>query len=146
MIAYLRPVRFEEVDAARIVFFARYLNFAHEAMEHFFAGLEGGYPHLVGPRNVGLPAVDVGMQFFAPARYGDTLRIETTTVRLGNRSATLRYRMLKAASGERLVEVRHTVVTCDLLAMRSVEMPADVREIFSAQLEPDTAAGDEPRR
>ena len=90
--------------------------------------------------------VDVGMQFFAPARYGDTLRIETTTARLGNRSATLRYRMLKAASGERLVEVRHTVVTCDLLAMRSVEMPADVREIFSAQLEPDTAAVDEPRR
>lgn len=146
MIELERPIRFEEVDAARIVFFARFLNFAHEAMEHFFAGLDGGYSRLIMERNVGLPAVDVAMQFFAPARYGDTLRIETTTARLGNRSATLCYRMNKLASGERLAEVRHTVVTSNLLEMRSIEMPSDVREIFSSHLEPDTRAGDEPRR
>ena len=33
MFRYERPVRFAEVDAARIVFFARYLDFCHDALE-----------------------------------------------------------------------------------------------------------------
>lgn len=133
MIVYRRSIRFEEVDAARIVFFARYLNFAHEAMESFFEGLEGGYATLITGRQVGLPAVDVKMRFFAPVRYGETLSIETSTGRLGTRSAVLHYRMLKADAVV-AAEVEHTVVTTDLQRMVSVEMPADVRDIFSEHL------------
>ena len=43
MVSLERPIKFEDVDAASIVFFARFLNYAHEAMERFFAPLEGGY-------------------------------------------------------------------------------------------------------
>jgi 4-hydroxybenzoyl-CoA thioesterase len=132
VILYTRPIRFEEVDAARILFFARYLNFAHEAMERFFDGLEGGYATLITKRQVGLPAVDVKMRFFAPVRYGDTLQIETSTQKLGTRSAVLLYRM---RLGDTVAaEVEHTVVTTDLARMTSVEMPADVRDIFSEHL------------
>ncbi len=136
MIVYERPIRFEEVDAAQIVFFARYLGFGHEAMEHFFAGLEGGYVALIRDRHVGLPAVDVRIRYFAPTRYGDVLHIETTTARLGGRSAVLRYRMRKAADDVVACEVEHTVVTSDLREVRSCDMPADVRAIFEAHLEP----------
>jgi 4-hydroxybenzoyl-CoA thioesterase len=132
VILYTRPIRFEEVDAARILFFARYLNFAHEAMEHFFGGLEGGYATLITKRQVGLPAVDVKMRFFAPVRYGDTLQIETSTQKLGTRSAVLLYRMRRDET--LAAEVEHTVVTTDLVRMVSVEMPADVRDIFSEHL------------
>lgn len=142
MIAIDRPVRFEEIDAARIVFFARFLNYAHEAMENFFAGLDGGYQRLIMERQIGLPAVDVKMKFSSPARYGDTLRIETTTARLGNRSAVLRYRMRQLASGELVAEIEHTVVVTDLVRTVSVDMPADVRGIFSAHLESVTQSGD----
>lgn len=132
MIRFRRAVRFEEVDAAGILFFARYLNYAHDAMEHFFAGLEGGYATLITKRHVGLPAVDVKMRFFAPVRYGDTLEIETSTQKLGTRSAVLLYRM---RLGETVVaEVEHTVVTSDLARVASIDMPADVRAIFNAHL------------
>jgi 4-hydroxybenzoyl-CoA thioesterase len=130
MIAYVRPVKFEDVDAATIVFFARFLGFAHEAMEHFFGGLEGGYAHLIVSRKIGLPAVKVGLSFHAPARYGDVLRIETTTAHLGKRSATLRYRMFRERDGVLSAEVDHTVVTTNLTTMTSCDMPADVRAIF----------------
>lgn len=130
-----RPIRFEEVDAAGIVFFGRFLGYAHEAMEDFFSGLEGGYPHLITVRKIGLPAVDVKMSFLAPVRYGDTLAIETSTAKLGNRSATLRYRMRREGDGVEVAVVEHTVVTSDLSAMRSIDMPADVRSVFSAHLE-----------
>ncbi|MFO0548953.1 MAG: thioesterase family protein [Polyangiaceae bacterium] len=136
MIVYERPIRFEEVDAAAIVFFARFLNYAHEAMEHFFAGLDGGYSRLIVERKIGLPAVDVKMSFHAPLRYGDVARIETTTARLGKRSAVLRYVFVRAHDGERAAVVEHTVVTSDLTAMRSIDMPADIRAIFEAHLAP----------
>jgi 4-hydroxybenzoyl-CoA thioesterase len=134
VIVYERPIRFEEVDAARILFFARFLNIAHEAMEHFFAGLPGGYSHLITEREVGLPAVDVKMAFHAPVRYGDVLLVKTSTAKLGNRSATLHYAMGRGDDASLTAEVWHTVVTTDLRAMRSIEMPSDVRAILQAHV------------
>src|SRR5690349_14602952 len=93
MIAFDRRVKFEEVDAANIVFFARFVTYAHEAMEHFFDELPRGYAGLILERRVGFPAVHVEIAFTAPARYGDVLHIETRVARLGNRSAVLWYRM-----------------------------------------------------
>jgi YbgC/YbaW family acyl-CoA thioester hydrolase len=140
MITFVRPIKFEDVDAAAIVFFPRYLVFAHDAMEHFFAGLEGGYPHLIVNRRVGLPAVKVGMTFHAPAKYGDVLRIETSTAHLGNRSATLRYRMIRERDGVLAAEVDHTIVTTNLETLVSCPMPDDVRAIFAAHLVTEVAS------
>ena len=135
MIVFERAIKFEEVDAANIVFFARFVTYAHEAMEHFFGGLEGGYARLILERRVGLPAVHVEIAFTAPARYGDVLRIETRVARLGNRSAVLWYRMHHAAAGRLVCELKHTVVTTDLRTLTSCEMPADVRALLTQHLE-----------
>jgi len=132
---YRRAVRFEEVDGANIVFFARYVHFAHEAMEDFFAPLEGGYARLTMERKIGFPAVDLRSQWSQPVRYGDALRIETTVARLGGRSFVLRYRMLRESDGALCCTIDHTVVTCDLALMRSIDMPADVRAQIEAHLD-----------
>jgi 4-hydroxybenzoyl-CoA thioesterase len=139
MISFDRAVKFEEVDAANIVFFARFVTYAHEAMEHFFGGLEGGYAGLILARRVGFPAVHVDIDFTAPARYGDVLRIETRVAKLGNRSAVLWYRMHHVgggALGRLACDLRHTVVTTDLRTLTSCDMPADVRALLSEHLDP----------
>jgi 4-hydroxybenzoyl-CoA thioesterase len=142
MMFYERPVRFEEVDGANIVFFARYVHYAHEAMEHFFSPLEGGYPHLTMVRRVGFPAVHMDTKWLAPLRYGDTVHIETTVPRIGKRSFSLRYRMQRAArAGEAsaaVCEIVHDVVTCDLVDVRSIDMPGDVRAQIERHLETPT--------
>ena len=130
MVIFERPIKFDEVDAANIVFFGRFVTYAHEAMEHFFGDLEGGYAGLVLERRIGLPAVRVEMSFASPLRYGDRLRIETTVARVGNRSAVFRYRMINAASLELSAEVLHTVVTTDLSVLKSCDMPDDVRALL----------------
>lgn len=140
MITYVRPIKFEDVDAASIVFFARFLGYAHEAMERFFDGLPGGYPNLITVRRVGLPAVKVNMSFHAPAKYGDTLRIQTSTAHLGNRSATLRYRMFREHDGVFAAEIEHTIVTTNLETITSCPMPEDVRAIFAEHLEKEVAS------
>lgn len=136
MMVYERPVRFEEVDGANIVFFARYVNYAHEAMEHFFSPIEGGYPELTMVRRVGFPAVHMDTRWIAPLAYGDVVRIETTIPRLGKRSFSLRYRMTNVRTGSPVCEIVHDVVTCDLVAVRSIDMPADVRAQIEAHREP----------
>jgi 4-hydroxybenzoyl-CoA thioesterase len=130
-----RRIKFEEVDAAGIVFFAHFVTYAHEAMESFFDGLDGGYAELILARRVGMPAVHVEMSFSAPVRFGDGLRIETSVARLGNRSATLRYKMFRTRDGELSADLKHTVVTTDLAALQSCDMPEDVRSILLAHLE-----------
>ncbi len=156
MIAFERPIKFEEVDAANIVFFARFVTYAHEAMEHFFGTLDGGYARLILERRVGLPAVHVEIAFTAPARYGDVLRIETRVAKVGNRSAVLWYRMVHAGAagrahaaparapdptvphgeGRLACELKHTIVTTDLRTLTSCEMPPDVRALLAEHLEP----------
>lgn len=134
MLVHERAIKFEDVDAANIVFFARYLGYAHEAMENYFSVLEGGYARLIVERKVGLPAVHVEVRFASPARYGDVLCIGTDVARLGGRSAVLRYRMRQKATGALVAEVLHTVVTTDLVSLTSIDMPADVRAAFEAHL------------
>jgi 4-hydroxybenzoyl-CoA thioesterase len=139
VIVFERAIKFEEVDAAAIVFFARFVNYAHEAMEHFFSHVPGGYPGLIVDRRVGFPAVHVEVSFASPVRFGHALRIETRVAKLGNRSAVFHYRMLNAANGALAAELKHTVVTSDLRTITSCDMPADVRALLEQHLEPGGA-------
>ena len=65
MFVFLRPVRFADVDAARIVFFARYLEYCHDALEALFGQLPGGYAALTMERDVGIPSVHVEVDYRA---------------------------------------------------------------------------------
>jgi 4-hydroxybenzoyl-CoA thioesterase len=134
MVVLERAVRFDEVDAAGIVFFAQIVAYVHEAMEHFFEQLEGGYPRLIMERRVGVPAVKLAADFSAPLRYGDRMRIETTVARIGGRSAELLYRIHRERDGVLCATLRHTVVVTDLDKLASREMPADVRAALEAHL------------
>lgn len=134
MFRYERPVRFAEVDAARIVFFARYLDFCHEALEALFAPLPGGYAHLTMVRGVGVPSVRVEVEYAAPLRYGDTALIDVSVERLGGRSVTFVHALTRAADGVRCATVRQVVVVCRLDALRSVDIPDDVRALLARHL------------
>lgn len=127
---YERPVRFEDVDAARIVFFARFLNYAHEAMEALLGGLEGGYVRLVNVRRIGMPAVHVSCDFRSPLRFGDVARIETRATRIGNKSVTYRYDFSRKADGVDVATVEHVCAVTDLDAMRAVAIPDDIRALL----------------
>lgn len=136
MIAYERPVRFDEVDPAGIVFFARFMNYAHEAMENFFSDIEGGYAGLIQTRKIGFPTVRLEADFKIPLRYGDRLRVETSCGKLGSTSATFVHEMRNAASGALCAVVQHVVVTVTLGILKPCPMPDDVRAKFQAHLAP----------
>jgi len=103
-------VRFQDVDAAGIVFFGRYLDHAHEAYDAFLrakgvpiaAELEGG--------EILVPVVKAEAEYHAPLRYGESGHVRVTVARLGTTSAT--FRMELVSEGGRAVATVTTTNVC----------------------------------
>ena len=72
-------VRWSDVDAAGIVFYPRFFEWYDQGCESLFASVGMPWPEAV-PRYglVGVPIVESGSRFTAPARYGDVLTIRST--------------------------------------------------------------------
>ncbi|MBK6690947.1 MAG: acyl-CoA thioesterase [Myxococcales bacterium] len=130
MFAYERKVHFEDVDAAGIVFFARYLNYCHEAMEAFFGPLEGGYERLITERHIGLPAVHVEVDYRGPLRYGDQVTLHVTIPHVGRSSTKLKYDFFRKRDGAHVATVVHTCAVSDLTILKSITIPDDMRALL----------------
>ena len=128
-------VRFDEVDAAGIVYFARFFTWCHDAMEAMLAPLEGGYVGLVAKRRLGLPAVHVEADYRSPLRFGDEVTVETVVERIGKSSVSLRFEILRAPGREQVAVVKHVVSLVDLGPLRARPLPDDVRRVFEGYLQ-----------
>jgi YbgC/YbaW family acyl-CoA thioester hydrolase len=122
-------VRFPEVDFARVVYYPRFFDYCHQVFEDFFA-LELGVPYaqMLQQRKVGYPSVHAQADFTAPLRFGDQARIEMTTVKVGQSSITMRYRVLK--DGALCAELEVVSASIDMDTFKGVPVPDDVRKAF----------------
>ena len=132
MFVHERPVRFEDVDAAGIVFFARFFGYCHEAMEALLGAVPGGYAALILGRKIGFPAVHVEADFAAPLRFGDVARIEVLVEHIGTSSCALRNRFTRIGDGMSVASILHVCAVSDLTNLRAVPIPDDVRAVLTA--------------
>ena len=132
MSRYERPVRFEDVDAAQILFFPRFLSYCHEAMEALFDPLDGGYVRLIKERKIGLPAVHIEADFKSPLVYGDVAQIDVAVPHVGSTSCTLVYTITRARDGVVSALVKHVCVVSDLTTLTKIPIPDDVRAVLLA--------------
>lgn len=135
MFEYPRPVRWSDIDAAGIVYFPRFLEYCHDALEALFNALPGGYPDLTMRRRLGVPSVHLEVDFKSPLRYGDTCLVRVSVTRMGRSSITFRHRLVRAHDDVTCAEVTQVVALSDLTAMRAVEIPPDVRALLAPHLE-----------
>jgi 4-hydroxybenzoyl-CoA thioesterase len=134
VIVHARAVRFEEVDAAGILFFAHFFAICHDAMERLFDGVPGGYVDLITNRKIGFPAVHVSADFKAPLRYGDVALVETSVTRVGDTSCTFRYVLRREGDQTPVATIEHVTVATSLAAMTKVSLPDDVRVVLQSHL------------
>ncbi len=130
MLTLDRPVRFEDVDAAQIVFFANFFSYCHEAMEALFAELPGGYVDLITERHIGFPAVHVEADFKLPLRYGDVARVAVSIAAIGTTSCTFHYDISRAKDGAPVAIIAHVCVLSDLRTVTKIPIPDDVRAVL----------------
>jgi 4-hydroxybenzoyl-CoA thioesterase len=125
------PVRFGDVDHAGIVYYPRYFIYFHEAFEDFFNDNGHPYAEVLGARRIGFPTVHIETDYRAPLRYGDSLDVELTVTRVGNKSATFRYVGWRHRDGVEACVAEITVACIDLDRFEAQPFPDDLRALFA---------------
>jgi 4-hydroxybenzoyl-CoA thioesterase len=135
---FTRPIliRFQHCDPAGIVFYPRYFEMCNQMVEDWFSeGLGLGFQRLHQEMGLGVPTVRVECDFARASRIGDELRFTLRLREIGTKSFRVEVTGA-AADGERL-RARLTLVCVQLGgALRSVEVPAALREPMRKFLTP----------
>jgi 4-hydroxybenzoyl-CoA thioesterase len=125
------PVRFDEVDFARVVYFPRLFGYCHQVFEDFFAEAVGiSYAQMLQKRKIAYPSVHAEADFKHPLRFGDTVRISMETVKLSSKSITSRYRLYLNDTQMLCAEVEIITVPIDIDTFKARQVPEDVRVAF----------------
>lgn len=93
---FVLPVRvgWGHCDPAGIVYFPRFFEMFHEAMERWFSeALALPYADVILGRKIGFPSVHTEADFKMPSAFGDRLAVELRVGGLGDKSIVLDYRV-----------------------------------------------------
>lgn len=123
-------VRYSEVDAQALVYFAHHLTYYDCAITGFLRALP--FDTFAYARETGLDfnVAAAKVEFRAPVRLDDELEVSVAVVRLGGSSVTFRP-ALHPAGGEAVLSEGDVVwVHADQASMRSAPLPADLRALL----------------
>jgi YbgC/YbaW family acyl-CoA thioester hydrolase len=126
-----RRARFQDVDAAGIVFFARFFEYAHEAFEEWMRAAGLAISARLRAGDVGMPLAHAEADFHAPTRHDETLVVTVEVARLGESSVGFSFSLLSEA-GEARATVRTTHVCIDRASFRPRPWPAEMRAAIEA--------------
>lgn len=129
-------VRFGDCDPAGIVYFPRYFDWWHQAMETWFDdALDLPYAELISLRRIGFPCVRTEADFKRPCKPGDAIGVELRVEGVGRSSLRFAYavRPLDVPDAELRATGASVVALMDLdptrpTFRRAIAMPADLRE------------------
>lgn len=122
------PVRFGDVDSARIVYFPNILHYCHVTMEEFFAGHVGTrYADLMEQEHLGFPTVALETRFVKPIRYGVAVHATASVESIGNSSVVFVFRFFEGEGGPLLAESKNTTVAVDMRTFRPMRVPDALR-------------------
>lgn len=93
---YQRIVRFQDTDAAGVVYFANVLAICHEAYEASLAASGIDLNTFFRGTDVAIPIVHASVDFMRPLRCGDRLEIHLTPTPLSSSEFAIAYRVFWA--------------------------------------------------
>jgi YbgC/YbaW family acyl-CoA thioester hydrolase len=125
-----RLVRFQDVDAAGIIFYPRVLEYMSDVYIAMLMASGWDLPKELGRSAVGTPLVHAEADYLAPLRFGDRVSVEIVGAKLGSTSFTIGYRV-RADHGA-VASVGQTVHVClDRTTFKPHAIPDALRAILS---------------
>jgi YbgC/YbaW family acyl-CoA thioester hydrolase len=124
-----RVVRFQDVDAAGVVFFARTLEYFHDAFVEILAELGHDWSQELGS-GVVAPLKHAEADYLAPLRFGDRLGVELVRAHLEPTQVTIGHRIVRERD-PRVAAVGQTVhVAVDAGTFERTAWPHELARIF----------------
>jgi 1,4-dihydroxy-2-naphthoyl-CoA hydrolase len=108
-----RMIRFQETDAAGVVYFANLLALCHEAYEASLANAGIALkPFFSTAENIAVPIVHTSADFYQPMYCGDEIAVTLTPQQLSPHSFEITYVVTAADSPERVLAKALTRHVC----------------------------------
>ncbi|MCR9244396.1 MAG: acyl-CoA thioesterase [bacterium] len=124
--------RFGDIDEAGIAYYPKLLHYFHCAFEDWWSdGLGYPYPKFLQGDKLGLPAVRLEADFFAPIRYGDEPWVWVAILRLGRSSVDFGFWMTVGDDAQPRCRAKITTALVDMDKLVGTPLPADWRERFA---------------
>jgi YbgC/YbaW family acyl-CoA thioester hydrolase len=124
-----REVRFQDVDAAGIVFYVRFFDYFHDVWADFLRASGEPLDRALRDGRWGAPLRHAEADYFKPLRFGDPIEVSIVRAHVEPTEVTVGYRIGRP-DGE-TVAVGQTVHTfIDPGRFRRSEMPGTLREAF----------------
>jgi 1,4-dihydroxy-2-naphthoyl-CoA hydrolase len=122
-----RAIRFQDIDAAGIIFYPRVLEMFHDTYGAFLAFAGAPLPEVLRSGTWLAPVRHAEADYFKPLRFGDPVAVEICRAHLTETEATLGYRIAREGSGEVCVvgQVVHTFV--ERATFKRTPIPESVR-------------------
>jgi len=121
--------RFGDIDDAGIAYYPKLLHCFHCAFEDWWSDALGrSYAALMHEDKLGLPAVHLDVDFFAPIRYGDEPIVHLGVLQIGESSVEFGFWMTHADDPRPLCRARVTTVAVDMTTMQKRALPQPWRD------------------
>lgn len=128
-----RAVRFQDIDAAGIVFFPRVLEYMSDAYGAFLAARGMHLPKSIEAGTYRIPLVHAEADYHAPLRYGDPITVEIVALVIGRSSFQIGYRIRHA--DKRVAAVGQTAHVCvGLPKFAPVPIPEELRAALESKM------------
>ena len=110
MFTYYRTVRFQDTDAAGVVYFANVLSMCHEAYEASIASVGINLKAFFSNSTVAFPIVHASVSFLHPLFCGDRIAIVVTPKQLDDSKFEVNYEVMVADRVAAKAVTRHVCI------------------------------------
>lgn len=126
---YTRTIRFQDTDAAGVVYFASVLSICHEAYEESLAASGINIRAFFGKSAVAIPIVHASADFFRPMFCGDKILVNLTPKYMGDDYFEVTYKMVDASDRE-VAKVLTEHVCIDPESRTRQQLPSEIVQWF----------------
>lgn len=126
-------VRFADTDADGGVFHANYITYCSIGRHDFLREMGVGLRQMEEEEDLRMAVVEARCTYRAVARFDDILTVRTSVDKLGNKSLTFLYEIVRKeeANSETLIVTGHTVQCFIDRSGAAVPLPERVRKVLS---------------
>jgi YbgC/YbaW family acyl-CoA thioester hydrolase len=133
-------VRWSDVDFAGIIFYGSYVRFFEIAETEMFRHCGLAYRDVFDRYDIFLPRKAVHSEFYQPARLDDRLRVAAYVGRVGTKSMTLNFDVLREGAPGLAAAGWMVLVCVERKTLRPQPLPAGLLEALAPHTLPPEAA------
>jgi acyl-CoA thioester hydrolase len=122
-------IAYADTDRMGVVYYANYLVLFERGRTEFLRSIGIRYRDLEEQRRLMLPAVESHVEYLAPARYDDLIRVRTFILELGRASVTFGSHIFN--ENEQLIARGHVRLVVVNDAWKPTRFPEDLRALLA---------------